>query len=97
MENHQRSGVALTFEDEQANTMVALHFLRKRFGTWALLVKALGFERLTMRNVKKGINRVSVNMAYRVTRLTGVPFDDVTSGKYPVKGMFPHWEGLETL
>ena len=83
------NGPRLTL-DEQANTMVALHFLRKRFGTWALLAKALGFERLTMRNVKKGINRVSVNMAYRAARLACVPFDDVVKGRWPVPGMCPH-------
>ena len=83
------NGPRLTL-DEQANTMAALHFLRKRFGTWALLAKALGFERSTMRNVKKGVNRVSINMAYRAARLACVPFDDVTNGRYPVKGMCPH-------
>jgi DNA-binding XRE family transcriptional regulator len=83
------NGPKLTL-DEQANTMAALHFLRKRFGTWALLAKALGFERSTMRNVKKGVNRVSVNMAYKVARLARVPFDDVTGGRYPVKGTCPH-------
>ena len=76
--------------DEQQHTIAALHFLRKRFGTWALLAKALGFERLTMRNLKKGINRVSVNMAYKVSRLACVPFDDVTSGRYPAPGTCPH-------
>jgi DNA-binding XRE family transcriptional regulator len=76
--------------DEQQHTMAALHFLRKRLGTWAIVAKALGFERATMRNVKKGVNRVSVNMAYRVARLAGVPFDDVTSGRWPVPGTCPH-------
>ena len=83
------NGPRLTL-DEQAHTMAALHFLRKRFGTWAILAKALGFERLTMRNVKKGINRVSVNMAYKVARLAGVPFDDVVMGRWPVEGTCPH-------
>jgi hypothetical protein len=76
--------------DEQQHTMKALHFLRTRFGTWALLAKALRFERLTMRKVKKGINRVSVNMAYRAARLAGVPFDDVVTGRWPVPGTCPH-------
>jgi hypothetical protein len=70
--------------------MKALHFLRTRLGTWELLVKALGFQRSTLRNVKKGSKRVSVNMAYRASRFAGVPFDDVVTGKYPIKGMCPH-------
>jgi hypothetical protein len=44
--------------------MAALHFLRKRFGTWALLAKALGLER-AVRNVKNGINHVSWPVACR--------------------------------
>jgi hypothetical protein len=75
---------------EHAHTLAALRFLRVRVGNWALLAKALGFEKNTMFNVKKGTNEVSTNMAYRVSRLAGVPFDDVTSGRYPVKGMCPH-------
>jgi DNA-binding XRE family transcriptional regulator len=77
-------------DEEGQHTMAALHFLRKRFGTWLLLAKALGFEPSTMRNVKKGTKRVSVNMAYRVARLTGAPFDDITSGRWPAPGTCPH-------
>ena len=62
--------------------MTALRFLRVRVGNWALLAKALGFEKDTMFNVKKGTNEVSINIAY--------PFDNVAGGRYPVKGMCPH-------
>jgi hypothetical protein len=31
-------------------------------------------------------------MAFQVSRLAGVPFDNVTEGKYPVTGMCPHCE-----
>jgi hypothetical protein len=43
-----------------------------------------------MRNVKKGTNLVSVNMAFRVSRLAAVPFDDVVAGRYPVRGTCSH-------
>ena len=33
---------------------------------------------------------VSANMAFKVARLPAVSFDDVTSGRYPVKGTCPH-------
>jgi hypothetical protein len=83
------NGPKLTAE-EQAHTLAALRYLRGRVGTWRLLAKALGFELTTLRNVRKGLKAVSISMAYRVSRLVGVHFDDVTSGRYPVKGMCPH-------
>ena len=83
------NGPRLTAE-EQVNTLTALRFLRARIGTWRLLAKALGFEASTIRNVRKGINEPSISLAYRVARIAGVPFDDVTSGRYPVLGTCPH-------
>jgi hypothetical protein len=76
--------------EEQANTLAALRFLRIRVGTWKMLAKALRFEASTMRNVNKGVNPVSINMAYRASRLAGVLFDDVVSGRWPVMGTCPH-------
>jgi hypothetical protein len=74
----------------QRHTMAALHHLRSRFGTWKALANALGFERSTMRNVKKSINDVSVNMAFAVAKIAMVPFDDVVSGRFPIRGTCPH-------
>lgn len=82
-------GPKLTTE-EQAHTLAALHFLRIRVGTWRLLAKALGFEMSTLKNVRKGVNRVSVNLAYRVAKMAGVAFDDVVAGRWPVRGTCPH-------
>jgi hypothetical protein len=76
--------------EEQRHTLAALLFLRTRLGNWKLLAKALGFEHCTLLGVKKRRKRVSVNMAYRASRLAGVPFDDVTSGRWPVPGTCPH-------
>jgi hypothetical protein len=39
-----------------------------------------------LRKVKKRDRAVSINMAYCISRLAGVPFDDVVTGKYPIKG-----------
>ena len=75
---------------EQDHVLEALRFLHLRVGNWKTLAKALGVEFSTMRNVKKGTNPVSVNMAFKVSRLAEVPFDDVTAGRYPVEGMCPH-------
>jgi len=82
-------GPKLTAE-EQANTLAALRYLRGRVGTWDLLAKALGFSPASMRNVRKGLKNPSIAIAYRVARLAGVPFDNVTEGQYPVKGTCPH-------
>jgi hypothetical protein len=76
--------------EQQANVLAAIRFLRIRVGNWKLLAKTLEFQGSTMKNVMKGINPVSVNMAFRIAKLAQVPFDDVTSGKYPVKGTCPH-------
>ena len=75
---------------EQENALTAIHFLRERVGSWKLLAKALGFEPYTIRNVKKKLKGVSINMAYCVARLAAVPFDDVVAGRYPVPGTCPH-------
>ena len=82
------NGPRLTL-DEQANTLAALSFLRIRIGTWKVLAKALGFELSTLKNVRKGVNRVSINMAYKIAKLACVPFDDVTSGRFPARGTCP--------
>ena len=74
----------------QANVMAALRFLRTRSGTWRLLASALSVQPGTLRNIKKGLKGISVNIAFRVSRLACVPFDDVVVGRYPVKGMCPH-------
>jgi hypothetical protein len=75
---------------EQTNTLVALRILRTRMGTWRLLAKALGFQPSTLRNVRKRQKRVSINMAFAVSRLACVSFDDVTAGKWPAPGTCPH-------
>jgi len=38
----------------------------------------------------KGINGPSIALAYRIARMAGVAFDDVTAGRYPVRGPCPH-------
>jgi hypothetical protein len=77
-------------KEQRANVLASLRFLRIRAGRWKLLAKALGFEIITMKNVMKGINPASVNLAFQVSKLACVPFDDVVAGKYPVEGMCPH-------
>jgi hypothetical protein len=75
---------------EQEHALAALRFLRGRVGTWRMLAKALGFEAVTLRNVRKGINEASIALAYRVSRVAGVAFDDIVTGRWPVKGTCPH-------
>ena len=77
-------------EEEQENVRNALRFLRVRVGSWGLLAKAVGFTSCSMINTKKGTSAVSVNMAFQVSRLAGVTFDDVIAGRYPAKGTCPY-------
>jgi hypothetical protein len=76
--------------EQQANVLAAIRFLHTRVGTWKVLAKMLEFQGSTMNNVLKGVNPISVNMAFRIAKLAQVPFEDVTTGKYPVKGTCPH-------
>jgi transcriptional regulator with XRE-family HTH domain len=87
------NGPKLTGE-EQAHTLAALHYLRGQVGTWRVLAKALGFEPSTLRNVRKGLKVPSIAVAYRVSRLAGVAFDDVVAGRYPVRGLLPKGEPI---
>jgi len=75
---------------EQAHTLVALRYLHGRVGTWRMLAKALGFEPVSLRNVRKGLKAPSIGLAYRVARVAGVAFDDVAAGRWPVLGTCPH-------
>jgi hypothetical protein len=76
--------------EEQNHARAALRFLRIRVGSWKKLAKALGFEASTLIGVKKHRARVSINLAYCMAKLACVPFDDVTSGRYPAPGTCPH-------
>lgn len=75
---------------EQENVRAAMKFLVVRFGTIAMMAQALKLKRDTLRHSMDGRFPVSVETAFRVSRLAMVPFDDVTTGKYPVKGTCPH-------
>ena len=77
-------------DQEQDNVRSALHFLRVRTGGWAPLAKVLGFSSDTLVSVKKRKLGVSVNMAFQVSRLVMVPFDDLLAGKYPAPGTCPY-------
>ena len=76
--------------EEQTNVRAAMKFLVVRFGTIAMMADALKFKRDTLRHSMDGRFSVSVDMAFRISRLACVPFDDVTSGRYPVPGTCPH-------
>jgi len=78
-------GPKLTTE-EQAHALAALRFLRSRVGTWRMLAKALGFEPCSLRNVRKGLKAPSIALAYRVSRVAGVAFDDVVAGRFVIAG-----------
>ena len=77
-------------KEEQDHVRDALRFLRIRFGTNKLLGQALRCKKDSIQQLVMGKYAVSANMAFKVARLAAVTFDDVTTGRYPVKGMCPH-------
>lgn len=74
-------------KDEQAHVRAAMRFLFVRFGTLALMAKALRFQSDTIRHVMDGKDDVSPTMTFR---LAGVGVDEMLAGKWPVPGTCPH-------
>jgi hypothetical protein len=77
-------------KEEQDHVRDALRFLSVRFGTNKFLGQALRCKKDSIQQPVMGKYAVSANMAFKVARLTAVSFDDVTSGRHPVKRMCPH-------
>jgi hypothetical protein len=77
-------------KEEQDHVREALRFLHIRFGTNKLLGKALHCKKDSIQQLVMGKYAVSANMAFKVSLLAAVSFDDVTSGRWLVKGMCPH-------
>ena len=84
------SSPSILTSKEQQNVRAALRFLHIRFGTWQILAKALRFKRPRLVEATSGREAVGADLALRVARLVEVPFDDVATGRYPVKGTCPH-------
>lgn len=77
----------LTLE-EQAHTRNALHFLRAKLGTWAMLAKVLHFDETTL--IKAGSARtVTASMAFRIARVLDIAVDDLVKGRLPEPGTCP--------
>lgn len=72
---------------EQGNVRVALRVLAARAGNRKALAKVLRYEVNTIRHVLDDKVTVSVNLAFRVSRLAGVTLDDLLAGKYPPAGI----------
>ena len=76
--------------EEQGNVRNALRFLYLRLGTWKILAKVLRFKLRRLTEAMGGREPIGAELVLRVARLAGVPFDDVTAGRYPAPGMCPH-------
>lgn len=76
-------------KEEQAAVRGALQFLRRRFGGWGALGKALKLKDSTLAHVGTG-KAVSALIAFRVARFVHVSVDDLLSGKYPAPGTCPY-------
>ena len=74
---------------EAAHVRAALHFLRLRFGGWASVAKALGFNKITLKNMANG-RTVSASVTMRIAKLVKVGVDDVLTGQFPSPGTCPY-------
>lgn len=78
-------------DKEQAHVRTALLFLRRRFGGWASLARALGFQYDTVEKVANARGRsVTASMALRVARLIDTPVDDLLAGRWLPGRTCPH-------
>lgn len=74
--------------EEQERVRIALRFLRGRYGDWATVAKAIGFDRNTIKDVTYG-HPVSARLAFRIARHAQVGIDDLLAGAYPPAGTCP--------
>lgn len=77
-------------EDERQCVKAALVFLRRRYGTWTALAKAMGIKRATVLYAAGKRGSVSAGVALRAARAAAVPLEDVLSGAWPKPGMCPY-------
>ena len=72
--------------------MAALRSYTSACGNWKLMGQDARLANYSsMHNVMKGDERRLRSLwPIQVSRLAAVPFDDVVTGRYPVKGMCPH-------
>ena len=75
--------------EEQANVRRALQVLRRRFGSWAAVAEALHVKVETAKKGGGTNSKPSVGLALRVTRVAGVPLEDILSGAWPKPGACP--------
>lgn len=76
-------------KEEQAAVRGALQFLRRRFGGWGPLGKALKMRDSTLAHVGSG-KAVGPLIAFRVARFARVTVDDLLVGKFPAEGTCPY-------
>jgi len=74
---------------EQDNARVAIHALRRRYGTWQAVALAMGVGLKTVKNALGPTRRPTAGLVLRVARAAGVPVEDVLAGKYPRPGACP--------
>ena len=73
---------------EQESVWAGVLKLRAEYPTWPALAAALGVNRVTLVMMKPGQRVPTVGLAFRISRLVGVPIDDVLSGAF-VRGRCP--------
>jgi hypothetical protein len=67
---------------EQKHVRTALHNLRYRLGTWAMVAKALGFASDTLKKVMQERDPITANMAFQTARFLNASIDDLLAGSF---------------
>lgn len=75
---------------EIANVKRAICVMRIRLGSHAALATALGTNAQALKDSVSRSRKPSVALALRVSRVVGVPLEDVLSGAWPPEGSCPH-------
>lgn len=67
---------------EQGHVRTALHYLRRRLGTWQAVGDALNCAVETAKKAAIGHDSVSARMAFRVARLLDASIDELLAGRF---------------
>jgi hypothetical protein len=76
--------------EETACCRVALRVLQVRAGSLAKLAKQMNVSLGTLNFAARPRNPFGTGMAYELSKVAGVPIDDILSGRFPKPGSCPH-------
>jgi transcriptional regulator with XRE-family HTH domain len=76
-------------EHEVAYVRAALGVMKLRYGSWRRLAEAMQIGRMRVNRVASGSRLPDVAFAARLARVAGVPAEDITRGRFVLRGTCP--------